>query len=97
MFFLIYLAYFIDFQSSIMYDGRVGGAWGGGGSCKYDEWGYFQSEGVNVTVYPSLCHYNGSLYNGNWELGANIGAIILLRKNWLQLLLRYEMCAETGQ
>ena len=67
---------------------------GGGGSCKYDEWGYFQSEGVNVTVYPSLCHYNGTLYNGNWELGANIGAIILRRKNWLQLLLRYEMCAD---
>ena len=53
------------------------GVGGGGGSCKYDEWGYFQSEGVNVTVYPSLCHYNGTLYNGNWELGANIGAIIL--------------------
>ena len=73
MFFLIYLAYFIDFQLSIMYDGRRG-------SCKYDEWGYFQSEGVNVTVYPSLCHNNGTLYNGNWELGANIGASILQRK-----------------
>ena len=57
-----------------------GGRWGRGG-WKYDERGYFQSEGVTVTVYPSLCHYNGTQYNGNWDSGANIAAIILRSKN----------------
>ena len=67
-----------------------------GGSSKYDEWSHFQSEGVTATVYPGLCHYNGTGCNGNWGLGPSvIASDPLFRgniKTQLQLL-SGELCA----
>ena len=51
---------------------------------------HFQSEGVTVTVYPDLRRYNGTRYNGNWDLGANIGHVLQERKYWNWTLINVE-------